>query len=264
MKVVLFCGGFGLRLRDHEPRIPKPVVPLGDDPLVLHVMRYYAHFGYTDFLLCLGYKGEVVQESVEGAVMAQLEGARSAAPGSPQDMTTWTVQFVDTGLHATIAERLMAVKPYLPVGERFFANYSDSLTDAPLPDLVSGHESKGAIASFVCVKPHLSLHHVSVDEPSGRVTAIQSIRDAVRINGGYFTLDYEVFDYIEPGDELVERPFARLITEGRLHGHVYDGFWSTVDTYKDHMRLSTLLQQGPGPWQLWRQLEATSYGAAGS
>src|SRR5690606_9570531 len=235
MKVVLFCGGYGLRLRDHEPRIPKPVVPLGDEPLVLHVMRYYAHFGHNDFVLCLGYKGDVVQDAVERALEAQLTSAGSAAAGTPQDINEWHVEFVDTGLNATIADRLVSVRPYLREGERFFANYSDSLSDAPLPALLAEHARTGAVASFMCVRPHLSLHHVAVDELTGAVTSIQSIREAMRINGGFFTLDHRIFDYIEPGDELVEQPFARLIADGLLNGQVYDGFWSTIDTFKDHM-----------------------------
>jgi len=252
VKVVLFCGGYGLRLRDHEPRIPKPVVPLGDEPLVLHVMRYYAHFGHDDFVLCLGYKGDVVQDAVERALEAQLGGAGPEVAGTAQDISGWNVQFVDTGLDATIADRLVAVRPFLDPGEPFFANYSDSLSDAHLPSLLAEHERTGAVASFMCVRPHLSLHHVAVDDRTGAVVEIRSIREAMRINGGFFTLDQRVFDYIEPGDELVEQPFARLIADGLLHGQVYDGFWSTVDTFKDHMRLTALLQKGPGPWQLWR------------
>lgn len=264
MKVVLFCGGLGLRLRDHEHRIPKPVVPLGTSPLVLHVMRHYAHFGHLDFILCLGYKGEVVRAAVERAMDAQHSGSNGIMPGSRQDMTKWTVEFVDTGLHSTIAERLVAVRSYLTEGEEFFANYSDSLSDIPLSDLVTRHREAKAVASFICVRPHLSLHNVEVDESNGAVRSIRSIREAMRINGGFFTLNHGIFDYIEPGDELVEEPFARLIAEGRLLGYVYDGFWSTVDTFKDHMRLSAMLTHGPGPWQLWRRTESIGYNTAGS
>ena len=210
MKVVLFCGGYGLRLRDHEPRVPKPVVPLGDEPLVLHVMRYYAHFGHNEFILCLGYKGDVVRSVLEEAMWAHETGKTPELDGTNQDIRSWSVEFVDTGLGATIADRLVAVRRYLNPGETFFANYSDSLADADLPSLVAEHRMSAAIASFMCVRPHLSLHHVEVDPTTGRVASIRGIREALRINGGFFTLQPEVFDYIEPGDELVEQPFARL------------------------------------------------------
>lgn len=263
VKVVLFCGGYGLRLRDHEPRIPKPVVPLGGEPLVLHVMRYYAHFGHKEFVLCLGYKGDVVQRVLVEALESKPD-LSSGYGDSNQRVSDWTVTFVDTGLDATIADRLVAVRPYLNQGEPFFANYSDSLSDVNLPDLEAERTRTGTVASFMCVRPHLSLHHVSVDELTGTVTSIQSIREALRINGGFFAMDQRIFDYIEPGDELVEQPFGRLMRAGLLHGHLYDGFWSTIDTYKDHMRLSALLQRGPGPWQPWRVYETSLYGAVGA
>lgn len=228
-------------------------MPLGKEPLVLHVMRYYAHFGHTEFILCLGYKGEVIRSALEQAM------AQPPLPGddSNQDMRRWTVHFVDTGLDATIADRLVAVRPYLQ-DEVFFANYCDTLTDVDLSLLVKEHAERGVVASFMCVRPHLSLHHVEVDEATGMVSSIRSIRDALRINGGFFTLDQRIFDYIQPGDELVEQPFERLMILGRLHGHVYDGFWSTLDTFKDHMRLSSQLAQGPGPWQVWLRRERAS------
>lgn len=264
MKVVLFCGGLGLRLRDHEPRIPKPVVPLGGEPLVLHVMRYYAHFGYNDFIMCLGYKGDAVKAALEESLYAHESGRAFEFDGTSQDIRNWKIEFVDTGMNATIAERLVAIRPYLDPGTTFFANYSDSLTDADLPQLLAEHRRHRALASFMCVRPHLSLHNVEVDGSTGKVSAIRSIREAIRINGGFFTLEPEVLDHIRPGDELVEGPFERLISAGRLHGHMYDGFWSTIDTFKDHMRLSAVLSQGPGPWQVWRRDEHRSLGAAGS
>lgn len=253
LKVVLFCGGYGLRLRDYEPLLPKAVAALGNEPLLLHVMRYYAHFGHNEFILCLGYKGEVVRSVLEHAMAARPPASASA---SAQDTRRWKVRFVDTGLDAKIADRLVAVRPYLGGDQVFFANYCDSLSDADLALLTREHLALGVAASFMCVRPHLSLHHVEVDEETGMVSSIRSIRDALRINGGFFILDQRVFDYIEPGDELVEQPFERLIAAGLLHGHVYDGFWSTIDTFKDHMRLSTELARGSAPWQVWRSREA--------
>lgn len=251
MKVVLFCGGYGLRLRDHAPRIPKPVVPLGDEPLLMHVMRYYAHFGHTEFILCLGYRGDAVRAYFEDRGWERT-GASWAELDARQDVDRWSITFADTGLEATIGDRLRQVRPLLGDDPMFLANYSDSLTDADLPAWIARFSATSNVASFMAVRPHLSLHHVEVDEHDGRVLGIRGIRESLRINGGFFVLRKGIFDVLEPGDELVEAPFARLMAQGTLTAQVYDGFWSTVDTFKDHMRLDTLLRSGAGPWQLWR------------
>ena len=251
MKVVLFCGGYGLRLRDHAPRIPKPVVPLGNEPLVLHVMRYYAHFGHDEFILCLGYRGDSIRAYFEERRWATSPSA-AQADDPRQDVDRWSITFADTGLDATIGDRLRLVRPLVEDEPMFLANYSDSLTDADLPSRLASFEASHNVASFMAVRPHLSLHHVEVDEDSGRVISIRGIREALRINGGFFVLRQGIFDVLDEGDELVERPFAKLMERGALTAQVYDGFWSTVDTFKDHQRLDALLQRGPAPWQLWR------------
>ncbi|MFO7546303.1 MAG: hypothetical protein R6W77_12500 [Trueperaceae bacterium] len=254
MKVVLFCGGYGLRLRDHAPSIPKPVVPLGNEPLLVHVMRYYAHFGHDEFILCLGYRGDRVRAYFDERRWSS-ESLAARVEDPRQDIDRWSITFADTGLDATIGDRLRLVRPLVDGEPTFLANYSDSLTDADLPSWLASFEASGNVASFMAVRPHLSLHHVEVDEASGRVTSIRGIRDALRINGGYFVLRQGVFDVLEEGDELVETPFAKLMEGGALTAQVYDGFWSTVDTFKDHQRLEALLQRGPAPWQLWRLQE---------
>jgi len=254
MKVVLFCGGYGLRLRDHAPRIPKPVVPLGHEPLVLHVMRYYAHFGHDEFILCLGYRGDSIRAYFDERRWASASPA-ALFEDPRQDVDRWNITFADTGLDATIGDRLRLVRPLVENEPMFLANYSDSLTDADLPSWLTSFAASNNVASFMAVRPHLSLHHVEVDEDSGRVVSIKGIRDALRINGGFFVLRQGIFDVLEDGDELVEAPFAKLIERDALTAQVYDGFWSTVDTFKDHQRLDAMLQRGPAPWQLWRLQE---------
>ena len=256
MKVVLFCGGLGLRMREYSDRIPKPMVPIGYRPILWHLMRYYAHYGHTDFILCLGHQGDVIKqyfldysETISNDFV--LNGANKEVRLLNTDIENWTMTFVDTGLQANIGERLMAVRDYVAGEECFLANYADGLSDVPLDEVVDLHRSEDAVATFVSVVPHTSFHLVEV----GADNHVTSVRDAaqagVRINGGFFVLDQAIFDHMEPGDELVLEPFERLIKESRLLAFRHDGFWAGMDTFKDRQTLEDLYQSGEAPWQVW-------------
>jgi glucose-1-phosphate cytidylyltransferase len=254
MKVVLFCGGQGTRIRDYSDQVPKPMVPIGYRPVLWHVMKYYARYGYRDFILCLGYKADVIKdyflnydESVSNDFVFKNGGKDIELLHS--DIDDWRITFVDTGMTATIAERLVAVKPHLEGDDIFLANYSDGLTNCPMPDLVEAHKRSGAVASFLCIKPYHSFHVVEVGDNDGVVERIQDTTSAdFWVNGGYFVLSKEVFDYIEEGEELVEQPFQRLIAESKLRAHKYTGFWGCMDTYKEKQMLDDLYDSGAAPW----------------
>ena len=258
MRVVLFCGGLGMRLRDYSDTIPKPMVQIGYRPLIWWVMKYYAHFGHRDFVLCLGYKGDVIKEyflnynECRSNDFVLSQGGRRVDL-LQKDIEDWRITFVDTGVNANIGERLMAVRPFVSDQEVFLANYSDGLTDFPLPTMVDGFARGGAIATFLSVRPNYSFHFVSRRE-DGIVTSIDDVMSAnAWINGGFFALRREIFDYMRPGNELVVEPFQRLIGEGRLATHAYTGFWRCVDTFKDLQALETLYAKGRPPWELWRR-----------
>jgi glucose-1-phosphate cytidylyltransferase len=200
-------------------------------------MRYYAHFGHTDFLLCLGYRGEMIRQYFAAS----------------QDHADWNIEFVDTGEEAGIADRLRSVEPRLRGEDLFLANYSDGLTDLPLPAYIDAFRARDAVAGFVSVRNPHSFHVVSLDG-SGRVTALTRAQDAdVWINGGFFVFRPSVFNYIEPGDELVEAPFRRLIERGQLFSYRHDGFWAALDTYKDKVTLDRRHDRGDAPWQVWKK-----------
>lgn len=256
MKVVLFCGGQGMRFREYYEDIPKPMVPIGYRPVLWHVMKYYAYFGYKDFILCLGYKADVIKnyfleydESLSNDFVFEKGGKDISLLHS--DIEDWRITFVDTGLTANIAERLTAVKPYLEGEETFMANYSDGLTDCPLPALINMHSQSDAVASFLCIKPYHSFHVVKIGDNTGMVEKIQDTTSAdFWVNGGYFVFDRKIFDYIEPGEELVDEPFQRLIEESRLRAHKYTGFWGCMDTYKEKQMLEDLYETGIAPWMI--------------
>jgi glucose-1-phosphate cytidylyltransferase len=255
MKVVLFCGGLGTRLRDLSGEIPKPMVKIGYRPILWHVMKYYAHFGHKDFILCLGYKADVIKEFFLNYEEWRsndfvLSHGGNAIELENNDISDWRITFVDTGLHSNIGQRLMAVRKYVADEEMFLANYADGLTDLHLPDMISTFESSGKIASFLAVPPAQSFHLVDVTD-DGDVTAIRSVSDSeLMINGGYFVLRSELFDYMYPGEELVYEPFGRLIKKRQLLGYRYDRFWN-MDTFKEQQQLSDLHDSGCAPWEVW-------------
>lgn len=260
MKVVLFCGGLGMRLREYSENVPKPLVPLGARPILWHVMRYYAHFGHKDFILCLGYRGEAIknfflnyEECISNDFVLSEGGQKKELLNS--DIGEWRITFVDTGLNSNIGERLLAVRRHLEGEDEFLANYSDGVTDLHLPDQIAHFRRLGRIGSFLAVKPNVSYHFVTTNG-DGEVTAIQDISESgIRINGGFFIFRKEIFDFIERGEELVDEPFQRLIQRKELLAYEYDGFWRPVDTAKDKKLLDDLYDSGNRPWEIWRNGE---------
>jgi glucose-1-phosphate cytidylyltransferase len=255
MKIVLFCGGLGLRIRDGE-NVPKPMVTIGYRPILWHVMKYYAHYGHKDFVLCLGHRGDAIKnyflnysECVSNDFTLSEGGKKLELMAS--DIHDWKITFVDTGLTSNIGQRLRAVEPYVRDEPTFLANYTDGLTNLPFPDQLDQFQRHDAIASFISVKPQIS-YHVVTSDPSGRVTAIEDIGlTPIRINGGYFILKHEIFDYIKDGEELVREPFHRLLKERRLTAYEYDEFWMAMDTFKDRQQLEEIYARGNAPWEVW-------------
>jgi glucose-1-phosphate cytidylyltransferase len=263
MRVVLFCGGLGMRLREYSDTIPKPMVPIGYRPLLWWVMRYYAYFGHRDFILCLGYKGDVIKDyflnynECRSNDFVLSQGGRQIDL-LQKDIEDWRITFVDTGLHSNIGERLRAVAPFVADEEVFLANYSDGLTDFPLPVMIDDFLRHDHVATFLSVRPNTTFHFVSWRD-GGIVTSIDDVLSAnAWINGGCFVLRREIFDYIKPGDELVEEPFRRLIEQQRLATQPYEGFWRCIDTFKDLQALEGLYAKGEAPWDLWRHQKSAT------
>lgn len=257
MKVVLFCGGLGTRLREHSDTIPKPLVNIGYRPIVWHLMRYYAHFGHKDFVLCLGYRGDLIREyflNYNEALTNDFvlsEGGRKVEL-LRSDIEDWRITFVDTGLHANIGQRLLRVREHLKGEPMFMANYADALTDLPLTEHIAQFEQSGATASFIAVRTSQSFHCVQADD-SGTVTSFGKLSSSeFWINAGFFVFRPEVFDAIEEGDELVEQPFDRLIAQRKLWVNRYSGFWQQMDTFREKILYDRMEARGNCPWMVWR------------
>jgi glucose-1-phosphate cytidylyltransferase len=253
VKVVIFCGGLGVRMGEATERVPKPMIPIGTRPILWHIMKWYASWGHTEFVLCLGYRAETIkdyfltyQEALSNDFVLS-NGGRDVQLLA-RDIENWTITFVDTGLHSTIGQRLKAVEPYIGDEPTFLATYGDGLTDAPLDDMISTLERNGKTGLFISVRPRLEYHVVRSDE-HGVVKSIDPLDSAdVWINGGFFVFRRSIFDVIEEGDELVDQPFARLIARGELVTYRYEGFWEPMDTIKDKQKLDGLLENQRAPW----------------
>ena len=257
MKVVIFCGGYGMRLREYSEEVPKPMVPIGYRPVLWHVMKYYAHFGHKDFILCLGYRADAIKQyflhydECVSNDFSLSEGGKSLQLFN-SDIHDWKITFAETGVHSNIGQRLKAVEKYLEGEEMFLANYADGLVDLPLTRLVEFAQNHGKIATFVSARPNLSYHVVSADR-DGTVSAVTPIQEIdLRINGGYFVFRRDIFRNIRHGEELVLVPFRRLVQKKELMAYRHDGFFGAMDTFKDKQLLDGMYARGEAPWEVWK------------
>ena len=255
MKVVLFCGGLGTRLREHSDTIPKPLVNVGVRPIMWHLRRYYAHYGHKDFILALGYRGHQIREYFLNYSEAMSNDFTLSKGGKQidlhsSDIQDWRITFVDTGMHSNIGQRLLRVRKYVEREEMFLANYSDGLSDVPLDTMVDEFRAKKLVASFAAVRSLQSFHFVQ-SSPDGLVTAMGPLNQDTWINGGFFVLRPEVFNYVNEGEELVEQPFHRLIDRNLLGTYRHNGFWQAMDTFKDKIAFDRREARGDCPWAVW-------------
>ena len=262
MKVVLFCGGLGTRIRDFSDAVPKPMIPVGYRPIIWNVMKYYAHFGHKEFILCLGYKADSIKnyflrydECLSNDFVYSDGGKKLVLSNS--DIQDWRITFVDTGLNSNIGQRLRAVEKYLGGDEMFLANYTDGLSDFPLPSLLDEFVRTDKVGAFLAVKPSYSFHVVEMDE-GGQVKGLRDLtRSDIWINAGYFVLRREIFKYLQPGEDLVNEPFQRLADMNALMAHKYRGFWACMDTFKEKQRLDDMVARGETPWEVWKKQPET-------
>ena len=257
MKVVLFCGGLGMRMRADNQSLPKPMTPIGSRPVLWHVMRYYAHFGHKDFILCLGYGAQAVKdyflnyrETTSNDFVLRQGGDDIKMLST--DISEWSISFIDTGIDSAIGERLRRVRPYLDGDDIFLANYGDVLTDAPMNHLIKDFARTDAVGQLLAVKPQDSFHVVDI-QADASVTGLTAVADmAMWINGGYFVLRQGIFDYLNEGEDLVMDACIRAAKDGRMRAVRYEGFWAPMDTLKERTALEEQYRRGHSPWALWR------------
>jgi len=253
MKVVLFCGGLGTRIREFSEAVPKPMIPIGHQPILWHIMDYYSRYGHHDYVLCLGYKANTIKDfflSNRARLFSDLvvTGNGSKVQILDDAREDWRITMIDTGIWRNIGSRLWAVREHVKDEEMFAANYSDGLSDVNLDDMVAKFKASDKIACFMAVRPPLTYHLADI-APDGRVkNFVASENSNLWINGGYFLFKQEIFDYMNDGEELVVEPFKRLIAEDKLMAYKHEGFFRSMDTLRDRPVLEDMFERGETPW----------------
>lgn len=244
-----------MRIREHSGPIPKPMVRIGYRPILWHVMKYYAHFGHNEFILCLGHGADHIKdyfvnydETVSNDFV-MINGGDVNLLAS--DIHDWRITFVDTGHASCIGERLMAALPYLEDDEVFLANYADGVSDAPLNDMIQFHQESGKAVVFLGVAPNYTSHVIQTAD-DGSVIAVKHVTEVgLRINGGFFVMNKRVFDYMRDGEELLNEPFQRMVAVNDVSAYLHEGFWACMDTFKEKRMLEDIQQIGCAPWEVW-------------
>ena len=257
MKVVILCGGFGTRLREETETRPKPMVEIGGKPILWHIMKTFAYHGYRDFVLCLGYKSEVIKnyflnyEQLNNDFTVEL-GTGKVEVHNQHDEHGWRITMVETGFNTMTGSRLKQVEKYID-GDRFMLTYGDGVTDLNITELVKFHESRGKIGTVTGVSP--PSHYGELGISGDRVVSFREKPDARDsfISGGYFVFNREFLDYLSPDESCVleREPMERLAEDGQLSVYSYNGFWQCMDTHRDYLFLNELWDQGRAQWNVW-------------
>lgn len=259
MKAVILAGGYGTRLSEETGVRPKPMVEIGNRPILWHIMKIYAHHGVTDFIICCGYKGHMIKEYFYNYHLLNTDMRVDLSTRSTTFLNNasepWTVSLIDTGSGTLTGGRLKRVSPLLD-DEPFFFTYGDGVADIDIGASLAFHRKHGLLATMTAVQPPGRFGTFSLNEGTARVTRFrEKPQDGdAWINGGFFVLDPAVIDYIDGDDTTWERdPLERLAREGEVAAYRHDGFWHPMDTLKDKNTLNQLWDQGSPPWALWME-----------
>ncbi len=256
MKVVILAGGLGTRLAEETELKPKPMVEIGGRPILWHIMQHYSHFGYQNFVIALGYKGEVIKKFM--MEYNTLSSDMTVRPQSGQVMyhgihnQDWTVELIDTGQSTQTGGRIKRIAPYVG-DQRFFLTWGDGVSDLNICDLLNFHKKHGKLCTVTAVRPPARFGHMVFD--GDQVISFNEKPQTSEgwINGAFFVCEPGVFDYIDGDNVQWERePMERLAADGQLMAYKYEGFWQCMDTLRDKRRLEDLWMSGNPPWKLWQ------------
>jgi glucose-1-phosphate cytidylyltransferase len=258
MKVVILCGGQGTRLREETEFRPKPLVEIGGRPILWHIMKAYGHYGFTDFVLCLGYRGSMIKEfflnygPMNNDFTLSLGGSRGLAYHGAHDEEDFRVTLADTGIDVMTGSRIARIRRYVD-DDTFMVTYGDGVSDVDLERLLSFHRAHGRLATVTTVRPtsRFGVLDVSTD---GRVLSFaEKPRLDGRVSAGFFVFERAVFEYLsdDPGCVLEGEPMERLVKEGQLVAYQHDGFFYAMDTFREFKLLNDLWATGEAPWRVW-------------
>lgn len=257
MRTIILCGGFGTRIRNATEDIPKPMIPIGGFPILWHIMKYYAHWGYKEFILCLGYKGHLIKdyflnyEAHSRDFTLTLGKNKSVAYHDDKRGSGWEITFADTGLNTLTGARIKRIQKYLEGQENFMLTYGDGVGDIDLEKLVKFHLSHKKILTVSGVRPPGRFGELRADS-NKKVTEFNEKPQATagRISGGFFVCRKELFDYLDDREDLMfeQEPIKELVRKGQMMMYEHDSFWQPMDTYRDYQLLNSLYEKGGAPW----------------
>lgn len=256
-KVVILAGGRGSRLSEETDMRPKPMIRIGEDPILWHIMKIYASYGYTDFVICLGYLGYVIKEHFANYLLHRSDVTIDLSAGSLEFHTQhddrWRVTLVNTGDATNTGGRIKRIRHHLPTDEPFLMTYGDGVANVDIGALVAFHRQHGRKATVTAVQPPGRFGNLLINKTVVEAFSEKPDSEGRLINGGFFVVEPEVLDYIE-GDETVwERdPLERLAREGELQAYRHADFWQCMDTLRDKFWLTELWESGQAPWKTWR------------
>lgn len=260
MKVVLLAGGFGTRISEESQFKPKPMVEIGEKPILWHIMKEYAYYGFDEFIICAGYKQHIIKEWFanyflhNSDIMFDFTNGKNEMTVYAQHCEPWKVMVVDTGLHTMTGGRIKRIQSYVG-NESFFMTYGDGVCDVDIQKLLKFHQSHGKIATLTAVMQEQQKGVLNI----GGNNAVKSFReknisDGAPINAGYMVLNPEIFDYIEGDQTIFERePLERLATAGELMSYMHKGFWQCMDNKREKDALEKLLETNQAPWKKWKE-----------
>lgn len=256
MKVVLLAGGLGTRLREETDVKPKPMVEVGNHPILWHIMKTYAHYGHSDFVICAGYKGEVIKNwfanfrILNSDFTVSFKNEVNLTFHSDLEESGWRATIADTGAETMTGGRIKKVQKYIG-DETFLCTYGDGLSDVDISKLLEFHKSHGRVATLTTVKPISRFGVLDI----GTDKKVKSFKEKPQaegaINGGFFVFEPKIFEYLEENSVLEQEPLKRLANDGELMAYHHDGFWQPMDTYRELTILNELWKSGSAPWKVW-------------
>jgi len=256
MKVVILCGGLGTRLMEETKDIPKPMVQIGGKPILWHIMKIYSHYGYNDFIICVGYKGEVIKEYFKNYFLNNSDFTVDIGDNKIEIVKkcseSWKVTIIDTGANTLTGGRIKRIKEYIK-NETFMLTYGDGVSDVNIKELVEFHKKNKHLATVTAVIPEGRYGSLKIEGDIVTEFAEKKDNDNKRINGGFFVLEPKVIDYIS-GDLIMweKEPLEALSEEGQLDAYPHDGFWMAMDKLSDKKRLDDMWTSGKAPWKIWK------------
>jgi glucose-1-phosphate cytidylyltransferase len=260
MKTVILCGGKGTRLREETEYRPKPMVPIGGKPILWHIMKSYAHWGFKDFVLCLGYKGEFIKDYFRNYlwntcdVTLNLGQIQSFHFHDRHAEIDWTVTLADTGEDSMTGFRVQKIRKYIPENHSFLLTYGDGVANIDMNALVASHRHSGKRCTLTAVHPTGRFGTLQLDA-GGTIHTFEEKPQFENsyVNGGFMVCDYSVFDYLSDDPSLVfeRQPLESLARDGQLNAYKHEGFWRPMDTYQEMQHLNALWNQGKAPWKVW-------------